>query len=96
MAFAGLARPEVFTETLQDLGVDLQGFSPFPDHYVYTSEEVHNLAAAARARGAEALITTEKDWARLGERWDEEIPLWVLDVEAHLSAPERVLAFLEE
>ena len=95
MAFAGLARPEVFSETLQDLGVDLKGSWPFPDHYVYTSEEVHNLAAAARARGAEALITTGKDWARLGERWDEDIPLWVLEVEARLSEPERVLAFLE-
>jgi tetraacyldisaccharide 4'-kinase len=95
MAFAGLARPEVFTETLQNLGVDLKGSQAFPDHHVYTPEEVHNLAVVARARGTEALITTGKDWARLGERWDEDVPLWVLDVEARLSEPERVLTFLE-
>ena len=50
MAFAGLARPEVFTASLQDLGVDLKGFKTFPDHHNYTPQEVHNLAAAARAR----------------------------------------------
>jgi len=95
MAFAGLARPEVFTTTLQDLRVDLIGFRAFPDHHTYTPQEVHDLAAAAQARGAEALITTGKDWARLGERWDEGVPLWVLEVEARLSEPERVLTFLE-
>ncbi len=95
MAFAGLARPEVFNETLQYLGVDLKGSRAFPDHHAYTSEEVHNLAAAAQAWGADALITTTKDWARLGERWNESMPLCVLEVEAQLSEPERVLKLLE-
>jgi tetraacyldisaccharide 4'-kinase len=95
MAFAGLARPEVFTATLQELEVDLRDFEIFPDHHPYTPQEVHDLAKAAKARGAEALITTAKDWARLGERWNEEVPLWVLEVEARLSEPEQVLSFLD-
>ena len=28
----------------------------------------------ARALGAEGLVTTGKDWARLGERWDRDLP----------------------
>jgi tetraacyldisaccharide 4'-kinase len=96
LAFAGLARPEVFARTLQELGTDLKGFQTFPDHHAYTPQELHNLADAARARGAGALVTTEKDWARLGERWTEEVLLWVLNVEARLAEPERVLAFLEQ
>jgi tetraacyldisaccharide 4'-kinase len=95
MAFAGLARPEVFATTLRELGVDLKGFQTFPDHHTYTSHELRNLAEAARTQGAEALITTGKDWARLGERWDENVLLWVLEVEAQLSEAERVLSFLE-
>ena len=43
------------------------------------------MLAAVRALGAEALVTTGKDWARLGERWDGELPLWVLEVEASLE-----------
>jgi tetraacyldisaccharide 4'-kinase len=96
MAFAGLARPEVFSGTLQELGADLKDFRVFPDHHTYSPQEVHDLAEAAQAQGAEALITTEKDWARLGERWNEEVLLWVLEVEARLSEPEQVLSFLDQ
>jgi tetraacyldisaccharide 4'-kinase len=94
-AFAGLARPEVFAATLQELGVDLKGFRIFPDHHAYTQEELDRLTAAALEMGAGALVTTGKDWARLGERWDRELPLWVLEVEARLGEPEQVLKLLD-
>ncbi|MFZ5448704.1 MAG: tetraacyldisaccharide 4'-kinase [Thermodesulfobacteriota bacterium] len=96
MAFAGLARPEVFAAALRQLGADLKGFQTFPDHHVYTSEELRHLAEAAGLRGAGALVTTGKDWMRLGEHWDEKVLLWVLEVEARLSEPERLLEFFEQ
>jgi tetraacyldisaccharide 4'-kinase len=95
VGFAGLARPEVFTATLHDLGVDLRGFLAFPDHHVYSREDLHNLADASRDLGAGALITTGKDWARLGERWEGEVLLWVLEVEARLAEGEQLLSFLD-
>jgi tetraacyldisaccharide 4'-kinase len=95
VAFAGLARPEVFATTLQELGVDLKGFWAFPDHHAYRRQEIQELADKARTRGAGALITTGKDWARLGEHWDGDVLLWVLEVEARLSEPERILALLD-
>ena len=95
VAFAGLARPEVFAGTLQELGVDLKGFRIFPDHHSYSHEELDSLTEAARALGAGGLITTGKDWASLGERWDGEVLLWVLEVEARLGEPERVLDLLD-
>ncbi len=95
MAFAGLARPEVFTATLEELGADLKGLRTFPDHHAYSPAELDRLAAAARSLGAEGLVTTGKDWARLGERWDEELPLWVLEVEARIEDVEPVLELLD-
>jgi tetraacyldisaccharide 4'-kinase len=95
MAFAGLARPEVFAATLQELEVDLKGCRNFPDHHAYSPAELDQLAAAARSLSAEGLVTTGKDWARLGERWDGELPLWVLEVEARLGEAEPVLELLE-
>ncbi len=94
-AFAGLARPEVFATTLRELGVDLKGFEVFPDHHAYSPEELGHLTDAARALGAEALVTTGKDWARLGELWDGELPLWVLEVEAQLEDARPVLELLD-
>ncbi|OGR24367.1 MAG: hypothetical protein A2139_07645 [Desulfobacca sp. RBG_16_60_12] len=95
MAFAGLARPEVFARTLDELGVDLKSFRTFPDHHAYRQEELDRLTEAARTLGAGGLITTAKDWASLGERWDGEIPLLVLEVEARLAEPERVMELLD-
>lgn len=96
LAFAGLARPEVFAATLHELGVDLRGFQVFPDHHAYSRRDLQNLAAAARDLGAAALVTTGKDWSRLGERWDGDVLLWVLEVEARLGEPERVLELLDQ
>jgi tetraacyldisaccharide 4'-kinase len=90
LAFAGLARPEVFQKTLKELGVSLAGFRAFPDHYALTPPELDSLVREAQASGAAALVTTAKDWARLGEEWDAPLPLWVLEVEARLSEPERL------
>ena len=75
--------------------MDLKGFQAFPDHHAYSPEELDRLAAAARALGAEGLVTTGKDWARLGERWNRGIRLWVLEVEARLGELEPVLELLD-
>jgi lipopolysaccharide heptosyltransferase II/tetraacyldisaccharide 4'-kinase len=92
-AFAGLARPRVFSDTLRDLEVNLIGLRDFPDHYAFTSSDLETLQTEAQTLGAAGLITTAKDWARLGEKWDLPIPLWVLEVEARLEegGEERLL-----
>jgi len=80
---------------LEELGVDLKGSRTFPDHHPYREEELARLTAAARSLGAQGLITTSKDWARLGERWDRELPLWVLEVEARVGDAEKILELLD-
>jgi lipopolysaccharide heptosyltransferase II/tetraacyldisaccharide 4'-kinase len=95
LAFAGLARPEVFAQTLKDLGVDLAGFGRFPDHYPYRDQDRQDLLQGAAASGAAALVTTAKDWARLGEDWTGPLPLWVLEVEAHLEDAAVLMGFVE-
>jgi len=85
LAFAGLARPQFFARTLRELGVNLKGFQAFPDHHLYRAGDLVMLIREARTRGAAALITTTKDWARLGERWEADLPLWVLEVQARLG-----------
>jgi tetraacyldisaccharide 4'-kinase len=94
LAFAGLARPEVFRQTLEGLDIRLTSFRTFPDHHPFARAELAALVREAQAAGAAALVTTAKDWARLGERWDAALPLWVLDVEARIHQPERILEFL--
>ena len=85
LAFAGIARPEVFRNTLTSLGADLLGFADFPDHHPFTVADLAALDGEARRRNARALITTSKDWARLGEKWPGRLPLLVLEVAARIE-----------
>ena len=98
LAFAGLARPRVFYDTLKNLNVELKGRHDFPDHYAFQPRDLENLIKKAQSLGAAGLITTAKDWARLGEKWEFHLPLWVLEVEARLEpgGEERILKILEK
>ncbi|MDD3581220.1 MAG: tetraacyldisaccharide 4'-kinase [Desulfobacca sp.] len=84
LAFAGLAHPWRFAASLQELGAKVVEFHPFPDHYAYDITDLTRLAGQSRQLGVQALITTEKDWARLGERWELAPPLLVLGLEVEL------------
>ena len=64
-AFCGLGNPSSFWQTLSDLGVDRVFEKVFSDHHRYTARELRALATNAQARGAKALITTEKDLMNL-------------------------------
>ena len=57
-AFAGIAKPERFFQTLEGLGLDLGVRHAFPDHHAYRPGDLANLPAGIR-------ITTEKDAVRL-------------------------------
>ncbi len=97
-AFAGLARPQVFYQSLEELGVEVSGCREFPDHYTFRHQDLEALVKEARHLGAAALITTAKDWARLGEKWAYSLPLYLLEVEARLEegGEERILNILGE
>jgi tetraacyldisaccharide 4'-kinase len=64
LAFAGIARPEKFFETLRALGVELVAARSFEDHAPYDGRALARLEAEARAARAQ-LVTTEKDMVRL-------------------------------
>lgn len=84
-AFAGIARPGNFARTLMTLGVSVAGFTEFPDHHWYDASELDSLASKARAAGAQALITTEKDAVRCMALALPSCPLLALAVRFHLA-----------
>ncbi|MGB6691710.1 MAG: tetraacyldisaccharide 4'-kinase [Terracidiphilus sp.] len=64
-AFCGIARPQQFFRGLESAGLSLVSRTAFPDHHRYTAGDFKRIAATAKAAGATALITTEKDKVRL-------------------------------
>ena len=65
LAAAGVARPERFFEELRSAGWDVKKTVTFPDHHRYSRADAATLADTARAAGARAIVTTEKDLVRL-------------------------------
>ncbi|MBY0558371.1 tetraacyldisaccharide 4'-kinase [Hyphomicrobium sp.] len=63
-AFAGIANPDRFFATLSSLGADIVARRAFADHHMFSEVEARELIEAAEHGGA-ALVTTEKDIARL-------------------------------
>lgn len=64
VVFCGIARPERFRADMQEEGIDIVAFRAFRDHHRFSDRELRELAELARAEEA-ALVTTEKDLARL-------------------------------
>jgi tetraacyldisaccharide 4'-kinase len=65
-AFCGIARPDQFFDGLKAAGLHLAACTAFPDHHRYTPRDLADLTSRARAAGATALLTTQKDQVRLG------------------------------
>ena len=63
--------PDRFLSTLESRGMDVAGRLTFRDHHWFTAADVARATDAARACGADIIVTTEKDAVRLppGTRW---------------------------
>ena len=67
-AVAGIARPGRFFDDLRAAGFEVAHAVAFPDHHRYSRRDVRRLQVEARRAGAQAIVTTDKDFVRL-EPW---------------------------
>jgi tetraacyldisaccharide 4'-kinase len=67
VAFCGIGNPGLFRADLEAEGSEIIRLDAYRDHHVYTDAELRGLRREAAAVNA-ALVTTEKDLARLGDR----------------------------
>ena len=80
VAFAGIARPEKFFSTLEANGYILHAHYAFPDHHIFTQDQLGKIEARANAEGI-GIITTEKDWVRLSANWKKKIECLTISVQ---------------
>ena len=71
-AFCGIGRPGKFFETVAVAGAELAASRSFPDHHIFSSQEIEQVMAAASHHGARP-ITTAKDAVRLPSQVRAEI-----------------------
>jgi tetraacyldisaccharide 4'-kinase len=83
-AISGIARPESFEKGLRQLGAEILYTRRYADHHRYTEEEITHMIARSKARGARAVLTTEKDAVRFSTLTRLELPVLYLRVEIEL------------
>jgi tetraacyldisaccharide 4'-kinase len=81
-AFCGIAQPDTFRQTLENLGATLNEFRSFPDHHNYSRDDVEELQRwAEQLPAGTAILTTQKDWVKLRVNNLGSSPLWALRIE---------------
>src|SRR5271155_3756429 len=75
---SGIAKPESFEEGLRKLGVELIYSRRFADHHRFTENEIAKMFERSKARGARAVITTEKDSVRFPRLGKRPLPVYFL------------------
>jgi tetraacyldisaccharide 4'-kinase len=81
---SGIAKPESFEEGLRKLGVDLIYSRRFADHHRFSENEIAKMFERSKARGARAVITTEKDSVRFPRLGKRSLPVYFLRVEIEI------------
>ncbi len=93
-AVAGIERPERFFADLRAAGHRLLGTRVFRDHHVYTTADLAAIDVAARAAGAAAVVTTEKDAVRLEELAPSGLPIASVGLHTRIEPAESFAAWL--
>ena len=91
LAFAGIAMPQKFFDSLTETGADLVARRPFPDHHPYTQAELEGLLTEASRLDA-VPVTTAKDAVRLPPAVRERVQVLTVSLAwENPDAPEDLL-----
>ncbi len=75
LLFSGIANNKSFRQTAEKLGVKVADHLEFKDHYRYKRADILWIQKRARQIGTNLIVTTEKDWVKLGRdiQWDTDL-----------------------
>jgi len=90
ISFAGIGNPINFFNLLEEHKVNILEKISFPDHYKYSKKDLENLMEKSKRNNA-ILITTEKDYFRIDEKYKINIKYLKIKVEI-----EKEKEFIEE
>ena len=94
VAFSGIAGNDHFRKSLDVFKCDLLEFFGFPDHYMYTAGDIERISKSVRDGKADFLMTTEKDFARMGGKFIFPVDIFVVGVKMCLKEEKSFRDFI--
>jgi tetraacyldisaccharide 4'-kinase len=95
LAFAGIANPSQFFDSLAARGVRVVHTLAFRDHHRYTPRDLELIRRQCRKMDINTIISTEKDRENLGGQSLEPLQLVVAKVTFEFDEPSRLLKLLK-
>jgi len=93
--FSGIARNDFFRETITRFGVKVLSHLEFQDHYRYKRDDYKEVQGQAKAMGADVILTTEKDWAKVDRSFSWETDIAVIGIRIEFENPESFNDFIK-
>ena len=89
-ALSSVGRPRRFEESLARRGAAVALALRYPDHYRYRAGCVRRIEETLASRGIGALVTTEKDWAKLREVGPPRAEVWIARLHLDIAGDDPV------
>lgn len=83
-AISGIAVPESFEKSLENLGARVEIRRHFPDHYRFNIREINAFMERCIERDMQLVVTTEKDAVRFPRPRELTVPIWFLRIEVEI------------
>jgi len=89
--FSGIGDPDSFENLIMTFKLNIGLSFRFPDHYNYSGKDLENIISESKKKNIDALITTEKDAARISQLpiTDYRLPIFVLRIELKITKDEQ-------
>lgn len=84
-AFSGIARNSDFRHVVEGLNCKLKGFTEFPDHHLYSNDDLSNLLQLLNKLKVDFVLTTEKDYVKIADRVTWPVDLVVIGINISLG-----------
>ena len=97
IAFAGIGMPMNFYNSLTENKFDIIKFLDYPDHHLYTHNDIKKIKDIAKSLDAE-ILTTEKDYSRIQLEYKDELDKDIKFVKMKLSIKneKELINFIEK
>ncbi|MCX5712833.1 MAG: tetraacyldisaccharide 4'-kinase, partial [Candidatus Omnitrophica bacterium] len=88
---SGIADPDFFEKVVRSQSVTVLDHIKFDDHHNYSSEDADKIMSTVLSKGADTIITTEKDAVKLKDMFPAQtvVPVYSLKVELEITQNEE-------
>ena len=89
-----IGNPHAFADDILEAGMNIVSENFSRDHYAFTQQDVDGVVKAARASGADAIVTTEKDAVRLEGLAITDFPIYAAQLKIESEDEVRLKSLL--